>query len=147
MLKNIRDWDYDDQHVVNIKFEQITKDPYYTFVEIFKKLGFAFSESDLRDDIRNFHSRLTRKLFPLLSFIRRGRHTLYLKDILVSIYLNDFRFLSGNRNIGEENKLSHYRKGIHGDWKNYFTPRLKEMFLDKMGDLLIRLGYESDNSW
>ena len=34
--------------VVNIKFEQITKDPYYTFVEIFKKLGLLLVRVILR---------------------------------------------------------------------------------------------------
>ena len=39
------------------------------------------------------------------------------------------------------------RKGIIGDWKNYFTPRLKDSFKEVAGELLVQLGYESDENW
>jgi hypothetical protein len=40
-----------------------------------------------------------------------------------------------------------YRKDKGGGWREAFTPRLKDAFKRVAGDLLIRLGYERDNSW
>lgn len=58
-----------------------------------------------------------------------------------------FSSLSGGRGIGEENKHHHYRKGISGDWKNHFTPKVIDFFKDRYGDLLLQYGYESNNDW
>lgn len=51
------------------------------------------------------------------------------------------------RKKGEEKKNSFLRKGIAGDWKNYFGPEEKEAFRHYTGDLLVRLGYEKDTNW
>lgn len=57
------------------------------------------------------------------------------------------RFAEG-RKQGEVDLKSEYRKGIIGDWRNYFTERDKEQFKQSgAGQLLIDLGYEKDNSW
>lgn len=51
------------------------------------------------------------------------------------------------RKKGEENKNSFLRKGISGDWKNYFGQKEKVCFKSYTKDLLIRLGYEKDTNW
>lgn len=51
------------------------------------------------------------------------------------------------RERGQEDTSSFFRKGIAGDWKNYFTERDKQIFKEEAGDLLIRLGYEEDYDW
>ncbi len=48
---------------------------------------------------------------------------------------------------GEEDKESFIRKGIVGDWKNYFTQESARLFNELAGDMLIELGYESDHAW
>jgi hypothetical protein len=58
-----------------------------------------------------------------------------------------FEKLSKGRERGEEDVDSFYRKGVAGDWKNYFTERDKQIFKEEAGELLIRLGYEKDNDW
>lgn len=57
-----------------------------------------------------------------------------------------FEKLSG-RKPGQENKNSFMRKGISGDWINYFSKREKLLFAKYAGKGLIRLGYEKDDSW
>ena len=42
---------------------------------------------------------------------------------------------------GRENPASQYRKGVAGDWRNYFNVRLRDAFYSRYGDLLKRLGY------
>ena len=40
-----------------------------------------------------------------------------------------------------------FRSGKTGEWKKYFTDEHKQIFKDAAGDLLIRLGYETNNDW
>jgi hypothetical protein len=51
------------------------------------------------------------------------------------------------RKPGQESTSSFMRKGIVGDWKNYFTLEAKKKFDYYAGDALIGLGYEKDHSW
>ena len=51
------------------------------------------------------------------------------------------------RKPGVENKHSFLRKGIAGDWKNHFTYESKTLFHKFAGNEIIKLGYESDDSW
>lgn len=58
-----------------------------------------------------------------------------------------FEGFSGNRPRGVEHKSSHFRKGIVGDWKNHFTDFHKAICKLRIGDHLIKLGYEADLLW
>jgi len=58
-----------------------------------------------------------------------------------------FEKLSRGRERGQEDTSSFYRKGIAGDWKNYFTARDRQIYKEEAGKLLIRLGYERDLDW
>jgi lipopolysaccharide transport system ATP-binding protein len=57
-----------------------------------------------------------------------------------------FEAFSG-RKPGSEDLSSHQRKGVAGDWRNHFTPRLINEFKARYGSLLIATGYEKDNKW
>lgn len=44
--------------------------------------------------------------------------------------------------------LKHARKGSRfGQWREFFTPRITEVFKERHGETLIRLGYENDLNW
>jgi Sulfotransferase family len=58
-----------------------------------------------------------------------------------------FEKLSRGRERGQEDPSSFYRKGVAGDWKNYFTEEDGRVFKEEAGELLIRLGYEEDFDW
>src|SRR5215203_1848556 len=58
-----------------------------------------------------------------------------------------FEKLSRGRERGEEDPSSFYRKGVAGDWKNYFTEEDRRVFKEVAGGLLIRLDYEADLDW
>lgn len=57
-----------------------------------------------------------------------------------------FKNIAG-RKKGDGDKHSHYRKGVAGDWKNYFTDMHKTKFKELAGDILVDLGYEKDLNW
>jgi hypothetical protein len=59
---------------------------------------------------------------------------------------NSFTRATG-RKPGEEDVTSHLRKGISGDWKNYFTDTVKAEFKRRYPDVLARTGYESGPDW
>ena len=64
-----------------------------------------------------------------------------------AIESESFERLSGGRARGEEDIAAHYRKGVPGDWRNYFDEPLKDAFKERYGDVLIEAGYERNNDW
>ncbi len=47
------------------------------------------------------------------------------------------------RQKGEEDRSSHRRKGVAGDWVNHFDAEVKATFEDEVGELPQKLGYSS----
>jgi lipopolysaccharide transport system ATP-binding protein len=64
-----------------------------------------------------------------------------------AVYSSRFEVLAQGRNRGEEDILSHVRKGVAGDWQNHFTPKLKDFFKRRYGKLLVLSGYEKNDQW
>jgi hypothetical protein len=58
-----------------------------------------------------------------------------------------FERMTQGRARGEEDINAHQRKGISGDWRNYFSEPLKRMFKTRYGGILISAGYEQDMNW
>lgn len=56
---------------------------------------------------------------------------------------HSFEKISGGRKQGESFKYAHMRKGVAGDWVNYFTPKVEQTFFDITTDLVQALGYQS----
>jgi hypothetical protein len=54
---------------------------------------------------------------------------------------SSFEKLSGGRAKGQENKNSHFRKGVSGDWKNYFTEDLEKTVYEIAGQLMGEFNY------
>jgi len=67
-----------------------------------------------------------------------------LKQAILSCRFEQF---SGGRQRGEEDVHSHFRKGVSGDWRQYFTAPVKAAFKERFGDVLIACGYEKSNDW
>ena len=51
------------------------------------------------------------------------------------------------RQPGQEDIMAHQRKGIVGDWRNYFTDAVRAEFKARYGQHLIDTGYEQDLDW
>lgn len=54
---------------------------------------------------------------------------------------HDFSRLAKGRSFGQEDQTSHYRKGISGDWVNYFDAATAAHFGHVTSGLLAELGY------
>jgi len=91
-----------------------------------------FRYEDMVDDTFNF----LRTLFNFLNISLPN-------SAFVDLYERyTFENMSGGRNRGVEDQRAQYRKGISGDWQNYFDASLHQYLRDKTGDLLEVLGYD-----
>jgi hypothetical protein len=65
------------------------------------------------------------------------------EDAVAALYeRHAFEQVSGGREAGVEDQHDHYRKGVSGDWQNYFDDSLRIYFRKVTGDLLDVLGYQ-----
>ena len=69
------------------------------------------------------------------------------QSILGVVHARRFKKLTGGRAPGEENVKSHYRKGVGGDWVNHMNEEHVAAFKERYGDLVLKLGYETDPGW
>ncbi|MFP4500594.1 MAG: sulfotransferase domain-containing protein [Candidatus Hydrogenedentota bacterium] len=60
---------------------------------------------------------------------------------------SSFKKMSAGREAGQSVSTAKARKGIAGDWKNYFTRQDGARFHECAGDCLIAMGYVTDASW
>ena len=72
--------------------------------------------------------------------VTRGR----LEEVVLS---SRFERLTKGRERGQEDVMAHARKGIAGDWRNYFSDPVKQAFKTRYGGLLVATGYEKDLNW
>lgn len=62
-----------------------------------------------------------------------------LKNVIES---NSFEKLSGGKKPGENNTGSFFRKGVQGDWKNYFDESLIDLYNSQLSGFNAQYGYE-----
>ena len=56
-------------------------------------------------------------------------------------YVDNFRSVDGFTDVLKGNNMDFYRKGIIGDWKNYFDNNHLSIVNDMIGELMVELGY------
>ena len=79
----------------------------------------------------------------LSNIVERG-----VREELISAALERYSFKKqSGRNPGVEQQNSYLRKGVTGDWKEYFTPEAAAVFNEHFGQPLIVSGYEQDSGW
>jgi hypothetical protein len=137
-------WDYTNPGVYETRYETLIADPVTEFRRIFNFLGIATPRLGL--------TTLPGLLFDLARKRRAGRPmpqrtTLPIPLLQFMVERNDFTHQAGGRQPGEEDAHHHYRKGVAGDWRNHFTPRVADAFKQRYGDLLIALDYERGRDW
>jgi hypothetical protein len=137
-------WNYENPHVLELRFEELTAEPTATFLRIFEFFNVSTP---------SYAPRLLAKSASRLLPWNRNKQFLPKTETLPRallqwlIWRNRFERRSGGRRQGEENPEHHYRKGIPGDWRNYFTPRVKDAFKQRYPNLVPALGYEATDDW
>ncbi|WP_022834891.1 sulfotransferase domain-containing protein [Salisaeta longa] len=150
-------WDYGQAHVLELKMEVLTAAPLDGFTQIADFFGWLDAPAGgVRKTVRQAQLRWNRLShkgkrltggWPLLPLPRRRLASMPHDQLVRILEAKSFKKLSGGRARGEEKRSSHYRKGVPGDWANHFTPAVTDAFKARYGDLLVRLGYASNQSW
>lgn len=143
-LANLRSWDYTNPNVLELRYESLIIDPLATFTQAFAFWGLSIPRLGLPTLATMVIQRRQRWNSGLPMPQRRCLPQPLLKRI---VSFNAFERKAGGRAQGEEDAHHHYRKGVAGDWRNYFTPQVAAAFKDRYGDLLIGLGYETSLDW
>ncbi len=143
-LDHMKNWDYENENIIEIKMEELFKDPYSQWSSILIFLGFQIKDSNDSGFVLGKINHLAKKM-GVNELIKMESIS---KGFLVKLIEKySFKSLSKGRGKGEEDKQSHYRKGTEGDWVNHFSEEHKNVFKELYGDLLIKLGYEKDQDW
>lgn len=138
-LETLANWDYANDDILEIKMEAIMVCPYEPMVQCFAHLGLIDDDPATQRGPRH-------RLAGLLGSKARAA-SLTTGTLLNYVYQNRFSKVAEGRQQGQEDVKSHYRKGVAGDWVNYFEPQHRRIFKENFGDLLIKLGYEKDSDW
>lgn len=150
IFAGLKSWDYSRQNVLEIKMEELIVNSYETVVKIFSFLELTDSELSSISLLQRFlASRIN-----MIYFRSRGVFPLHIRMEKIPIqtllgHVYDLRFAKNaeGRSRGQENVKSHYRKGISGDWDNYFNDEHRAYFKREFNELLLTLGYEKDANW
>jgi len=151
VFEQIGSWDYNLPEVLEVRYEDVIISPYQKVLEIFRFLG-VLDETGFSLQQQSLH--LIRYLLNALYWrykwaapMRFPIKKIKAETLLGIVHGMRFSSLSNGRQMGEEDIKSHYRKGVPGDWRNHFTPDHKQYFKERYGNLLIKLGYETDQNW
>ena len=130
-----------------IKFDDFTSNYLEIYPRLLREIGF---------EIRNRKTYIPinlRLLFYKVCYFLAKQFNIYfnLKRIdheMLNYILqkNSFKQLKALSSNAKKMK-NHYRKGVSGDWKNYFNREHCELFNNLYGDLLTDFGFEKDNKW
>ena len=145
----LAEWNYKDDAIQEVRYEDMILNPYAAFCEILAFLG-------LLDD-RFLGVKQTAKVSVEVLASRIGvpfvwkRHLtgrrLSVALLLDTLRKMSFQRLNRGRKKGNEDRGSHMRKGVAGDWRNHFDSEIKEAFKESYADLLIQLQYEDSYDW
>lgn len=144
-------WDYQQENVLEIKLEDLTRNPHHYFCEIFQFLGLLSVDNpnhvkELILDLKWFINMLNRR-YPIMVPFNFQREAIHQKKLFQFIDQFNFKKLARGRRKGEVDVTSHYRKGQPDDWMDHFNSKHKKFFKDNYGELLVKLGYETSMDW
>jgi hypothetical protein len=145
VMDDIATWDYGHPGVIELKMEDVVRDPERSLVPTFTQLGVVNPTLLGRPaDVLGLLSRMRRRWPGLVRIGPRRLPPSAARDL---IKRHSFATKAGGRQRGVEDAGSHYRKGVSGDWVNHFNEGHKRYFKSRYPDLLERLGYEHDDCW
>lgn len=145
VFEALQGWDYGSDGILELTFEELTARPYRTFLRVFDHLG-VLDERDL--GLRRQLGYVVRGLWNQAVVLADGPDLLRLRRrsvpgerLLAVVYQNRFDRKTGGRRPGEEDRSSHYRKGVPGDWRNHLERSHLQELDRRFPELFGRTGY------
>ncbi len=149
VIQDLLSWNYHNSKIMEVRYEQLIQNPFRIFYDILKHLELINLDEAIHlsptEYLGNLSSTDLHKRHSGTNFIAHDK--VNVSELFSMINQYDFKKLSGGRSQGIENKNHHYRKGISGDWKNYFSNSHKKYFKENYSDVLFKLGYENEGNW
>jgi len=150
-FRHISHWNYDQEHVLEIRFEDFASKPYDTLLSAYRFLG-LLDEDDYKIGKRfmGLYRESCAALYARTAIAWPARvspRQLPAAELLTIAWRNRFQARAGGRKKGDENARSHYRKGQPGDWVNHFTAQHKQHFREIYPNLVPNLGYSDNDNW
>jgi hypothetical protein len=149
-FNDLYNWNYNQPNVLELKMEELITSPYEEMVRVYSFLNIADDDTGLLNTARFFLASINNKLYFKSKGIypfRINSLKIPVSQLLGIVYDNRFAKKAEGRQHGQENLMSHYRKGVPGDWVNHFNAEHREYFKDHYNDLLLKLGYETSSDW
>jgi hypothetical protein len=157
-FEHMNRWDYGQDTVLELRMEDITADPVPHFVRIAHFLGLV--DTNPAEGVQAAARRLVMQSnrwnhrgrrfmpgrLPMFPVPKTPLDTLPEETIIDIVEKRTFERLTG-RKKGQENRNTHLRKGVPGDWVNHFEPEHIRAFKDRYNDLLLKLGYVHTPDW
>ena len=148
-MQEMYSWDYERDDVLELRMEDLVAHPFAHALRIFSFLE-LLDEDDLTPSRRArwLLAKALRRLerdTPLRVGWRPRR--IPAERLLGIVWEHDFAKKARGRKQGQEDRKSHYRKGVAGDWRNHFQSRHVSFFKERYNELLLKLGYERDPDW
>jgi hypothetical protein len=119
-LKHSRSWSTDEVELIRVRYEDLKQEPQIQLERVFRFLGLEIAPSFV-------HSIVQRNRFERLSVGRK----VWRKP----------------RRPGESDPKSHFRSGLVGEWRDFFSDHHVRRFKELAGEDLLQLGYEADMNW
>lgn len=146
-LDPMASWNYDNPSIFEVRMEELIADPEGMWRQVFTHLDMLGTDgfgklAAAKWNLANrrgkpWAAKYLRKVLPHVPL--RRLPPAYIPDVLDRF---SFTKLSrSGRKPGEVDENSHYRKGVARDWENHLTARHLEVFRERYGDLVERLGY------
>jgi hypothetical protein len=145
-------WDYEQDNVLEIRFEDITVSSYETILSAFEWLGVVDDQEVYTRTARaaflgrDVLGRINARTGGLLPVGKRLR-TLPAPEVLAIVWHHRYTRRAKGRKKGKEDVRSHYRSGRSGDWRNHFSDDHKALFKSLYPGFVPQLGYEQSDDW
>lgn len=150
-FQHMHSWDYGQENVAEIRFENLASRNYETLLTVFDHLGLLDTsnytlwkrQTGIYRDVAAF----LYKSFKWPHPARIGPRRIPAAEFLTIAWRNRFEAQAQGRGQGDENIHNHYRKGSPGDWRNHFTDDHKGLFKQLYPGLVPSLGYADSDDW
>lgn len=152
VYEDMNQWKYGEAGILEMKYEELASSPYKGILQFARHLGLvseqSYSPGDrMGDALRSIANRVGRRLVRGFRGLRRGERRLPVERVLGIAHEHLFEKMASGRQPGQEDVGSHFRKGTPGDWREQFTPRVRDQFKKEYGDLVAKLSYDMPDKW
>lgn len=137
-----------DARIRHCRMEDLTASPYRSMFELLTSLGLVDEEYySPGKRIRFLLSKVVTHQIKFGIRLPGAVKKLPAERVLGVLYECDFRQKAKGRKPGQEDRGSHFRKGVSGDWLNHFDLEHLQRFKERYEDLLFQFGYETEPDW